>query len=60
MYLLVLFINFVIFIQLQATQIDNPDKYALSTIVVSREEDWIVEPTAGKQFLNLYYSQIIL
>ncbi|KAF3428479.1 hypothetical protein E2986_00275 [Frieseomelitta varia] len=30
-----------------ATQIDNPDKYALSTIVVSREEDWIVEPTAG-------------
>ncbi|KZC13466.1 Protocadherin-like wing polarity protein stan, partial [Dufourea novaeangliae] len=30
-----------------ATQIDNPDKYALSTIVVSRESDWSVEPTAG-------------
>ncbi|XP_043590753.1 protocadherin-like wing polarity protein stan [Bombus pyrosoma] len=31
----------------KATQIDNPDKYALSTIVVSRESDWNVEPTAG-------------
>ncbi|CAK9819011.1 Protocadherin-like wing polarity protein stan [Anthophora quadrimaculata] len=30
-----------------ATQIDNPDKYALSTIVVSRENEWNVEPTAG-------------
>ncbi|XP_061935617.1 protocadherin-like wing polarity protein stan isoform X5 [Apis cerana] len=30
-----------------ATQLDNPDKYALSTIVVSRETDWNVEPTAG-------------
>ncbi|XP_043251458.1 protocadherin-like wing polarity protein stan [Colletes gigas] len=34
-------------IVLKATQVDNPDKYALSTIVVSRESDWIVEPTAG-------------
>ena len=48
-FLLISLINIVIFIQLQATQIDNPDKYALSTIVVSREEDWIVEPTAGKR-----------
>lgn len=32
----------------QATQIDNPDKYALSTIIVSRESDWNVEPTAGE------------
>ncbi|CAK9806712.1 Protocadherin-like wing polarity protein stan [Anthophora plagiata] len=31
----------------EATQIDNPDKYALSTIVVSRESEWNVEPTAG-------------
>ncbi|XP_076238326.1 protocadherin Fat 4-like Cad96Ca [Calliopsis andreniformis] len=34
-------------IVVKATQVDNPDKYALSTIVVSREGDWIVEPTAG-------------
>ncbi|XP_076763185.1 protocadherin Fat 4-like Cad96Ca [Xylocopa sonorina] len=34
-------------IVVKATQIDNPDKYALSTIVVSRESDWTVEPTAG-------------
>ncbi|CAL7939565.1 unnamed protein product [Xylocopa violacea] len=34
-------------IVVKATQIDNPDKYALSTIVVSRESDWAVEPTAG-------------
>ncbi|XP_017764060.1 PREDICTED: protocadherin-like wing polarity protein stan [Eufriesea mexicana] len=34
-------------IVVKATQIDNPDKYALSTIVVSRESDWNVEPTAG-------------
>ncbi|XP_034194591.1 protocadherin Fat 4-like Cad96Ca isoform X1 [Osmia lignaria lignaria] len=34
-------------IVVKATQIDNPDKYALSTIIVSRESDWNVEPTAG-------------
>lgn len=34
-------------IVVKATQLDNPDKYALSTIVVSRETDWNVEPTAG-------------
>ncbi|XP_053972706.1 protocadherin-like wing polarity protein stan [Hylaeus volcanicus] len=34
-------------IVVKATQVDNPDKYALSTIVVSRESDWNVEPTAG-------------
>ncbi|XP_031775715.1 protocadherin-16 isoform X3 [Apis florea] len=34
-------------IVVKATQLDNPDKYALSTIVVSREADWSVEPTAG-------------
>ncbi|CAK9827732.1 Protocadherin-like wing polarity protein stan [Anthophora retusa] len=34
-------------IVVKATQIDNPDKYALSTIVVSRESEWNVEPTAG-------------
>ncbi|XP_076288618.1 protocadherin Fat 4-like Cad96Ca isoform X2 [Lasioglossum baleicum] len=34
-------------IVVKATQVDNPDKYALSTIVVSRESDWSVEPTAG-------------
>ncbi|KOC60048.1 Protocadherin-like wing polarity protein stan, partial [Habropoda laboriosa] len=36
-----------IVIKASATQIDNPDKYALSTIVVSRESEWNVEPTAG-------------
>nr|XP_033333773.1 protocadherin Fat 4 [Megalopta genalis] len=34
-------------IVVKATQVDNADKYALSTIVVSRENDWSVEPTAG-------------
>ncbi|XP_017878251.1 protocadherin Fat 4 [Ceratina calcarata] len=34
-------------IVVKATQVDNPDKYALSTIIVSRESDWVVEPTAG-------------
>ncbi|XP_076682197.1 protocadherin Fat 4-like Cad96Ca [Andrena cerasifolii] len=34
-------------IVVKATQVDNPDKYALSTIVVSRESDWNMEPTAG-------------
>ncbi|XP_076656129.1 protocadherin Fat 4-like Cad96Ca isoform X2 [Halictus rubicundus] len=34
-------------IVVKATQVDNTDKYALSTIVVSRENDWSVEPTAG-------------
>lgn len=40
----------------QATQIDNPDKYALSTIVVSKESDWNVEPTAGKWFVTFFFN----
>lgn len=46
-------INFLSLFCFQATQLDNPDKYALSTIVVSRETDWNVEPTAGED--NLFY-----
>ncbi|KAG7199209.1 hypothetical protein KM043_018080 [Ampulex compressa] len=31
----------------KATQVDNPDRYALSTIIVSREDEQGIEPTAG-------------
>lgn len=38
----------------KATQIDNPDRYALATVVVSREGALGIEPTAGKKcFLKI-------
>ena len=37
------------FLLKQATQIDNPDRYALATVIVSREGGYGIGPTAGKQ-----------
>ncbi|XP_050463262.1 protocadherin Fat 4 [Cataglyphis hispanica] len=34
-------------IVIKATQVNNPDRYALATVIVSREDGYGVEPTAG-------------
>lgn len=50
------YVKFPSFIFPQATQIDNPDRYALATVVVSREGGLGTGPTAGKYNHKPFYS----
>lgn len=40
---------------LQATQLDNPDRYALATVIVSREGGYGAVPTAGMEIYILLF-----